>query len=87
MLLGQAENPTLVLCEIGTQPSRREHANQASGELQFGLCLKSIGQVSAENQVSPFWRVRFSMIYSIYNFIDVCADHVATQFLYSHKGR
>ena len=53
MLMGHAEEP-LVLCEIETQSSRRKHANQASFELQFGLCLKSIGQILAENQVSHF---------------------------------
>ena len=53
MLMGHAEEP-LVLCEIETQLSRRKHANQASCELQFGLCLKSIGQILAENQESHF---------------------------------
>ena len=53
MLMGHAKEP-LVLCEIETQSSRRKHANQASSELQFGLCLKSIGQILAENQVSHF---------------------------------
>ena len=53
MEVEQAEK-VLVLCEIGMQLSRREHANHASGDLQFGLCLKSICQILADNQVSHF---------------------------------
>lgn len=47
----------IVLCKIRTQLSCCKHACQASGELQFCLCLKMIGQVLAENQMSLFWPV------------------------------
>ena len=53
MQMGHAEE-ALILCEIETQSSRRKHAHLASCKLQFGLCLKSIGQILAENQVSHF---------------------------------
>ena len=49
--MGQQEKP-LVLREIWTQSPRRWYANQVSGELQCGLCLKLIEQIFAENQVS-----------------------------------
>ena len=64
--LGQQEK-LLALREFGTQSSRRWHANQVSGELQFGLCLKLIAQIFAENQVSHFWSVPFPVLYSMTN--------------------
>ena len=52
--MGQQGKP-LALRKIGKQSSWRCHANQVSGELQCGLCLKLRAQIFTENQVCHFW--------------------------------
>ena len=53
MQMGHAEE-LFVLYKIKMQSSCLKHAKHDSCKLQFGLCLKLIGLILAENQVSHF---------------------------------
>ena len=63
LMTSHIQETWLLLCEIGTQSSRHEHANHFQESCNFCVCLKLIAQIFTENQVSRDLS-HFSVLYT-----------------------